>query len=428
VLQCIVNITLTQVQPYTDAKGKIIARNETFTIDFCHSYEVYSSWSSLSDTATIELSKNVYVKDANNSNIIWGESATPDKVKGYVSAGGFGNAQVAKAPLFLRGDKITITAGYSYISHINSDGSLKYTTTTNTIFSGFISSIESKSTLKLHCEDNMWLLKQTTMLPKTYYVPVSDISDVLDDIVAAVNKTFPAAKISDDTFQFDLNLNGFKTGNETAADVLNRLRKILPSMAFYFRGNVLRGGGIVYYPQDQSNGNSSYNSFNFQKNIISDELHYSLKSDVKVAAICYSVSSAAGQNQTTNKMGATQLFTSRFQTTAGVPENADPNDCEYYNFYFKDVADEGTLKTQGQVYLNRYQYDGFRGKFTTFGLPFVEHGNIISITDSLMPERNGDYMVKGVHYTYSVNAGMRQEIELHFRTDGLSDAQLEQGM
>lgn len=416
------------MQPYTDANGNSIPRNETFTIDFCHSYEVYSSWNSLSDTATIELPKNVYVKDSHNSNIIWGESVTPDKVKGYVSAGGFSNAQVAKAPLFLRGDQISITAGYSYISKVNTDGSLIYSTVTNTLFSGFISSIESKSTLKLHCEDNMWMLKQTTMLPKTYYAPVSDLSDVLDDIAANVNKTFPAANISYDTFQFDLSLDGFSTGNETAADVLNRLRKILPSLAFYFRGSVLRGGGIVYYPQDQTNGNSTKSSFNFQKNIISDELHYSLKSDVKVAAICYSVSSAEGQNKTTNKMGATQLFTSRLQATVGVPQSANPNDYEYYNFYFKDVADAGTLQTQGQTYLNRYQYDGYRGKFTTFGLPFVEHGNIITITDTLMPERNGNYMVKGVHYTYSVDSGMRQNIELHFRTDGLSDAQLEQGM
>lgn len=426
-MQCIINITLTQVTPYTDPAGNTIARNETFTIDFCHSYEVYSSWSSLSDTATIELPKNVYVRDANNSSIIWGESATPDKVRGYVSAGGFSNAQVAKAPLFLRGDRISIAAGYSYISKVNTDGSLAYSTVTNTIFSGFISSIESKSTLKLHCEDNMWMLKQTSMLQKTYNAPSgTDISDVLDDIVANVNKTFPAANISDDTFQFELNLDGFSTGNETAADVLNRLRKILPSMAFYFRGSVLRGGGIVYYPEDQTNGNNSYSSFNFQKNIISDDLHYSLSSDVKVAAICYSVSSASGSVK--NKMGAPQFATSRFQTTVGIPEDADPDEYEYYNFYFKDVPDTDQLTKQGQTYLNRYQYDGFRGKFTTFGLPFVEHGNIITITDSLMPERNGDYMVKGVHYTYSVSAGMRQEIELHFRTDGLSDTQLEQGM
>lgn len=421
-LQCVINIKLVQVTPYIDGQGNTIARNETFTIDFCHSLEVYSSWSSLSDTATVELPKNVYVKDANNSNIIWGESTTPDKVRGYVNAGGFDNVQIAKAPLFMRGDEIYITTGYSYISNVNADGSLQYSTVTNSIFQGFISSVESKSTVKLHCEDAMWLLKQTTMPVKTYMSPDNDIGDVLNDIMANVNSLYINNQITYNTGGFTLSVDGLAVGNETAADVLNKLKQIMPSMAFYFRGNELRGGGMVYYPQDRS----TVNTFNFQKNIISDDLQYSLKSDVKVAAICYSVNST--QSTIMNKMGGIQFFTGRLQTIVGVPYNANANDYEYYNFYFKDVADESQLSTQGQVYLNRYQYDGFRGKFETFGLPFVQHGNIIYITDNLMPERNGHYIVKGVYYTYGINSGLRQEIELHFRTDGLSDEQLGQGM
>jgi len=445
-LQSIINIQLIQVMPYTDAKGNSIARNEIFNISFCHSFEVYSTWKSLSDTATIEIPKNVYVKDANNNNILWGESTTPDKVNGYVSAGGFNNPQVSKAPLIMRGDEVYITAGYSYISKVNADGSLVYSSATNTIFHGFVSSLEAKSTLKIHCEDFMWLLKQTAMLPKTYSAPNSDINDVLDDIVTNSNRVNNDYLITSNTGGFALSVNGFSTENETAAETLNRLKKILPSLSFYFRGAELRGGGIVYYPQDQSggidnNGKPLYNTFNFRQNIISDELQYSLKGDVKVAAVCYSVNASAGIPATTNKMGGSQLFTTRYQTTVGIPTPArkihsggdvtpapNPDDYEYYTFYFKDISNINALQTQGQTYLNRYQYDGFRGKFNTFGLPFVEHGNIIYLTDDLMPERNGHYMVKGVRYSYDIDSGLRQDIELHFRTDGLSSSQLEQGM
>jgi hypothetical protein len=433
VLQCIINITLKQVQPYITAAGETIARNETFHIDFCHSLEVYSSWKDLSDTATIELPKNVYVLDNNNKQVVWGESTTPDKVRGYVNAGGFNNPMVSKAPLFMRGDEISIRAGYSYISKINDDRSLQYSTTTKTIFHGFISSIESKSNVKLHCEDYMWLLKQTTMPEKTYYSPNSDISNVLEDIVAQskqVNSNYP---ITANTGGFALSVDGFNTGNETAAEVLNKLKKILPSMAFYFRESELRGGGIVYYPNDQgistgTDGKTAYKTFDFQKNIISDALHYSLKADVKVGAICYSVSSQQGA--TMNKMGGMQSITNRFQASIGdnMPLSATADNYEYYTFYFKDVPDQQQLSTQGQTYLNRYQYDGFRGKFKTFGLPFVQHGNIIYITDSLLPERNGHYIVKGVHYSFGVDSGLRQDIELHFRTDDLTQDQLGQGM
>lgn len=430
-LQCIVNITLNQLTTYVDSTGKSTPRNETFNLDFCHSFEVNSSWKDLSDTATIEIPKNVYVKDANNSNILWGDSTTPEKLKGYVNTGGFSNAQVSSLPLIMRGDAITITAGYSYISQVNPDGTLNYATKTNTVFSGFVSSLEMKSTLKLHCEDNMWLLKQTNMPTATYGKGNNDISNVLDDIVSNVNKNYPKANLTKDTNGFALSVNGFKTGNETAAAVLKNLCKILPSMGFYFRGNVLRGGGVVYYYSDQSagtdaNGKPLYNSFNFQKNIISDELHYSLKSDVKVGAVCYAVNSKAGTD--TNKMGGTRYSTSRLQTTIGVQDGDSGNGYEYFTFYFKDITSEDDLKKKGQTYLSRYQYDGFRGKFTTFGLPFVRHGNIIYITDNLFPERNGHYMVKAAHCSFSVDSGLRQEIDLHFRTDDIDQSVLQQGM
>ncbi len=430
-LQCIVYITLTQKTAYVDSSGASTPRNETFKLNFCHSFEVYSSWKDLSDTATIEIPKNVYVKDANNSNIIWGDSATPDKMTGYVNMGGFSSAQVSKLPLIMRGDAILIEAGYSYISNVNQDGSLDYTTTTNPVFSGYVSSLEMKSTLKLHCEDNMWLLKQTNMPTHTYGSGKNDIKDVLEDIVANVNKNYKNANLTPDTNGFTLSVNGFKTENETAAEVLKKLCKLMPSMGFYFRGNVLRGGGVVYYYKDQSakmgsDGKPFYNSFNFQKNIISDELHYSLKSDVKVGAVCYSVSSKAGSG--TNKMGGAQYTTSRLQTTIGVQHGDSQDGYEYFTFYFKDIKNEDDLKKKGQTYLNRYQYDGFRGKFTTFGLPFVQHGNIIYVTDNLFPERNGHYMVKAAHCSFSIDAGLRQEIELHFRTDGIAQSVLQQGM
>jgi len=432
VLQCLINITIIQVTPYTDANGKSIARTEVFTFDFCHSFEIHSSWQSLSDTAVIEFPKNVYVRSEYNNQVLWGESTTPDKTTGYTNAGGFGSAGVSKAPLFMRGDEVYINAGYSYISNVNSDGSLQYANTSNTLFHGFISSVESKSNLRIHCEDYMWLLKQTTMPCKTYTAPDNDISDVLNDIMVASNKAHDDFLIYYNTGGFTLSVDNLDTGNETAADVLNKLKKILPSLAFYFRYGELRGGGIVYYPGDQhstgtdTNGKPTYQTFNFQKNIISDELHYSLHADIKVAANCYSVNSKQGSSQ--NKMGGKQYFTSRVQTTVGVPKDADANAYEYYNFYFKDVTDTDDLTKKGQTYLNRYQYDGYRGNFTTFGLPFIEHGNIITITDNLLPERNGNYMVKGVNYSYGTNRGLRQNIDLHFRTDNVSEDILEQGM
>ena len=66
--------------------------------------------------------------------------------------------------------------------------------------------------------------------------------------------------------------------------------------------------------------------------------------------------------------------------------------------------------------LNRVSYEGWRGSFTTFGLPMVKHGYSVSIIDNILPERNGTYMVKQVNTSFGVD-GFRQEIYLDLRID-----------
>ena len=433
-LQCITKITLSQE---TNANGgNDTGRNKKFHISFCKSFEVYSTWKNLSDTAVVEIPKNVYVTDENGNEFLWGDTTTPDLQKGYINAGGFNNAEVTTTPLIMRGDRITICSGYSYISQVNPDGSLEYATETNEIFKGFVSGLDMKSNIRIHCEDNMWMLKQTSMTQNTYENGGNDIGDVLDDIVTQVNNKYPDNNITRNTNGFLLSVGNFSTGvNETAADVLAKLKKTMPALTFYFRGNELRGGGIVYYPDDQSLGTDDddeplYASFNFQRNIISDELQYCLMADVNVGAQCYSVTSAQDdpKNPTTNKMGSPKLTTKRVDAQVGPQSQGNADAFEYYTFFFRDIATPAALTDLGQTYLNRYHYNGFRGHFKTFGLPFVEHGNIIYLTDDLLPERDGHYIVKGVHYTFAVDAGMRQEVELHFRTDSFSDEELSQGM
>ena len=64
--------------------------------------------------------------------------------------------------------------------------------------------------------------------------------------------------------------------------------------------------------------------------------------------------------------------------------------------------------------LIKYYYTGLRGKFTTFGIPFVQQGDIANIQDPILPERNGQFKIKEVKYTGGMD-GLRQEISLDFK-------------
>ena len=72
----------------------------------------------------------------------------------------------------------------------------------------------------------------------------------------------------------------------------------------------------------------------------------------------------------------------------------------------------------GNAQLSKYHYTGYKGSFTTFGYPFVRVGDLIYIKDTLFPERDGTYVLKGIHYSSSPEGGSRQEITIDYRVCG----------
>lgn len=77
----------------------------------------------------------------------------------------------------------------------------------------------------------------------------------------------------------------------------------------------------------------------------------------------------------------------------------------------KSIDDLKSLATEE---IKKYYYTGFKGKFTTFGLPFVKMGDNVQLIDSKLPERNGKYKVKSVEYKGGVE-GLRQIIQIDYR-------------
>lgn len=450
-LNCIVNITITQVTPYTDTTGAIVARNNTFTIPYCHSFEVYSTWKNLTDTATVVFPKNMYVIDQNGQPYNFGSniqtSSKSNSVPSYNFISGFpATASANKAPLFMRGDKITISSGYYYPFIENSNGTFKYKNSIYPIFTGYISSVSSGIPITLKCEDNMWKCKQVAATNKNYIAATDNMGTILADFTAQTG--FQVERAPNDNSFSQLNIGNFRILNETWAKVFERLRKD-HRLYFYFRENTLRGGGIVYYPQDQyqQGMNGTPIPYIFQKNIIKDELQFKLKTDVLIGAVCYSVNSV--KQSKVNAAGQARQSTSRLEVN--VPATISSNGTvtstisktdatEFFTFFFENVTTKAKLASLGNTQLAKYYYDGFRGKFLTFGLPLVVKnnqlaalapvifGNIINISDYILPERNGNYLTKAVKTYFSVTGGFRQEIDLHFRTDNLSQQDLNAGL
>lgn len=77
----------------------------------------------------------------------------------------------------------------------------------------------------------------------------------------------------------------------------------------------------------------------------------------------------------------------------------------YYNLSKADL--EKVAKKEAE----RIRYEGYRGSFTSFLLPQVQHGDTVILDDKKLPDRKGSYLVKSVTTTFGQGGG-RQKIEI----------------
>jgi hypothetical protein len=372
-------------------------RSYQFELDFVCELEANDSWRDFTNECKITLPKHFGYTDTTGNIVLHPENST-------VNLGGF----LQNTPLFLKGDEVTVITGYKYKL------GNQYYTDTAIIFEGFITKVSSKKPFVLECEDNMFKLKQLPAPNKLFLGTQYTLETMLQELVT------PLGFIVNQTAQ--TNIGDFGTLNETVMDVVARLRKDYHFEA-YFIGNQLYCGAFVVY----LNPGNNY-QFVFQNNIIDDELEYSRKDDIVLSALAYSVNKVNVNAVTKDGAAKTKhqrlevlvtyqngVFTSKINPP-GQKADFPPNYTgERRTLYFWNVTDPNKLVALAQSELIKYYYTGFKGKFTTFGVPFVKQGDNAEIYDTILPERNGTYKVKSVEYKLSVDGGLRQVIELDYR-------------
>lgn len=368
-------------------------RTKTLLFDFVHEFECSDGWRDLTNDGKVVIPKNLYYGDANNKLVpLYGTN---------VNIGGFS----LSAPLLLRGDAVTISSGYKYFK------AGKEITETTVKLNGYISKVTSKKPIEFLVEDNMWKLKQIPVAVHTF-----SKTDTLEDILRYLLKgtPFTVNALTKTTF------GAFTVGNETVAEVLARLRKMY-HFESYFRGNELRSGGKVYIESE-----AVEQTFMFQNNIISDNLEYRRKDDIVLSAVVSNTIEEETGKHTRDGQAKTKRV--RLEVLITLQNGSDkvvqyvkkknepypPNTGgERRTLFYPGAFTIAELVKSGTDELKKYYYTGFKGKFTTFGIPFVKMGDNARLIDKILPERNGTYKIKSVSYTGGVG-GLRQEVELDY--------------
>ena len=389
--RCVTNIVVTQ-------RGA--GRNKVLSFGFVTEFSATDTWVDLTNQASVKLPKRLYVRD---------ENGKPYPLDGTnKNIGGFDS----ETPLFLKGDAITIRFGYRYYRGGNEVLDLPGEGTGRPIyqFEGYITEVISKKPIELKCEDNMWRLKQIPCQPRTWNGSVEDlVASMLSSTPFTVNRLTST------------NIGQIVVGNESVAQFLERMRKEA-NLEAYFRGKELRIGSKIYIDSEAAD-----RVFVFQQNIISDELAYKRKDDIVLSAVC--ISRFETFSGGTTKDGQAKTKSDRLEIlvywdkavndwkyikktkTTSIPTNVEG---ERRTLNYINIKSEAELFAKGVENLKKYFYTGFKGKFTTFGIPYVKQGDNVIIKDPILPERNGKYKVRGVEYSGGVQ-GHRQVIMLDYK-------------
>ena len=294
-----------------------------YTFDFVHSVEIESSWEMLTDQCHILLPANLKMDNT--------------KLRSMIKPG----------------DPVVIKIGFEKAD--------------TEVFNGFIVGIKPKTPIEIHCEDQMYLLKS------------SSITDTLKSatLKQLITKHFAGMDI---TYE-DTQIGTFMIDKLSRARILDKLRESHGLYSFFRKGKL--NIGKIYNP-----GTATEHSFKFQFNIQEDNLEYMRKEDMKLKVTA--ISNNPNGTLTEVKVGENQ---------------GEERTLNFYNM------DKATLKKLAQAELDRLRYDGYHGDFTVFDEPQVFHGDIVKIEHPEESDKSGKYWVDKVVTTFGVD-GYFQKITL----------------
>lgn len=255
--------------------------------------------------------------------------------------------------IFKRGDKVEIKLGY-YPNLV-------------TVFTGYVNTVEIATPIKIEVHDAMFLLKQKSHTKSWKMVS-------LTELLSAVVSGVPVNSVS-------ANLGSFRITNVTAVQILDELKSTYLLDCFVQNGTLYVGRQYIAEIQKT-------HEIIVERDVIDDNMVWTNEADTKIKL--KAISMKPDNTKIEIEVGDT---------------DGETRTAHYYNL------SESDLKAIAEKELPKFKFTGFRGGFTTFGEPLIQHGDVIYYKSLKLPERNGKYFVDTVETSFG-QSGFRQKIEL----------------
>lgn len=245
-------------------------------------------------------------------------------------------------------------------------------------FRGYVRNIQPTRPVRIELEDEMYLFKRERLKFSYKEVNVEDILDQMRGIIPIQTVTGTIGK--------------FRSDNLTAAQVLQKLKQKYGFTSFVRDGK-------LYFGKRFWEEYRKEHVFDSQFNIIEDRLEFRTEEEIDLTIRAVSIIPTADGKDQQISVEVGDGF-EQFETRT------------YYN-----ITDRERLRQLAESELLKRDFTGYRGTFTTFGDPWVRHGDVVTIRNLRYPEKEGKYLVRSVRTKFGQD-GFRQEIELDVKLSG----------
>lgn len=259
--------------------------------------------------------------------------------------------------LFKVGQSVKIELGYDYDFR--------------TEFLGFVSKVGADSLCEIKCECPMWQLKKTSFVQSWRSVTLKELLRTI------IPNQYSVSTV-------EMSLGAFVLKNASAYDALTELKNTY-GLVSYFRNGVL----FVGLPYFSPGARVPINLTNSVPADAANELLFRTQDERTILIKAISMQTKGGKKEV---------------------EVGDKNG-EVHTIHLPVNLSESELKQQAEEKLKTLRFDGYEGALTLFGIPFIQHSDVVQIADERYPERAGAYFVESRSVAFGAN-GYRANCKL----------------
>ncbi|MGV0830759.1 late control protein [Empedobacter brevis] len=256
------------------------------------------------------------------------------------------------------GDPVTITLGYERFYR-------------GVEFRGFVSKVNPKIPIEIHCEDATWLLKRKN-INKAWNKPVQ-LKEILKEVVKETS-----IKLANNIP--DMQIDKFIIQNANANQVLQKLKSEY-GLSIYLNDNE-----ELYVGLQQLNNIHQEVAYDLNYNLVENNLEYKTEESRKI------------------KVRYTYIDKKNKKKTVEVGDD----DGEIRTFHTSIISDEAKLKEMAKAELVKLKYEGFSGNVKSFLIPFATRGMTAKLINNIKPKQEGKYYINKVVTTFSDQGARRQ--------------------